>query len=126
MEHLGRVIVVPVVNPASVHPLLVAAARIADADGGLVVPLTVIPVRADADVRAHAWNGVADAESIACELGVRAQGVVVEADDLRLPRAVPRPDAAGHRAALDRGPRGRQFVRSSPTARRTKSSTASR
>ncbi|WP_052667801.1 universal stress protein [Nitriliruptor alkaliphilus] len=82
MEHLGRVIVVPVVNPASVHPLLVAAARIADADGGLVVPLTVIPVRADADVRAHAWNGVADAESIACELGVRAQGVVVEADDV--------------------------------------------
>lgn len=82
MEHLGRAIVVPVVNPASVRPLLVCAARVAAAEGGTVVPLTVVPVRADADVRAHAWSGVADAEGTARELGVEARGIVIEADDV--------------------------------------------
>jgi hypothetical protein len=82
VEQLGRTIVVPVVNPASVRPLLVCAARIAATEGGCVVPLTVIPSRADADVRAHAWRGVADAEGTARELGVEARGTVVEADDV--------------------------------------------
>lgn len=82
MRQLGRTIVVPVVNPASVRPLLVCAAHIAAAEGGRVVPITVVPRRADADVNAHAWRGVADAESTAGELGVEAQGVVVEADDV--------------------------------------------
>jgi hypothetical protein len=82
VQDLGRAIVVPVVNPASVRPLLVCAAQVAAAGGGRVFPLTVVPQHADADVRAHAWNGVADAESTARELGVEAQGVVVEADDV--------------------------------------------
>ncbi|MEX1178113.1 MAG: universal stress protein [Nitriliruptor sp.] len=81
MEHLGRTIVVPVVNPASVRPLLLCAARIAATDGGTVLPLTVIPVRADADIRSHAWSGVAEAEATARELGVFAEGTVVEARD---------------------------------------------
>lgn len=82
MDDLGRAIVVPVVNPASVRPLLVCAAQVAAAAGGRVFPLTVVPMHADADVRAHAWQGVADAEGTARELGVDAQGVVVEADDV--------------------------------------------
>jgi hypothetical protein len=82
VRRLGRTIVVPVVNPASVRPLLVSAAHIAAAEGGRVVPLTVVPLAADADVHAHAWRGVADAEATAAELGVEAQGVVVEAVDV--------------------------------------------
>jgi hypothetical protein len=82
VRELGRTIVVPVVNPASVRPLLLCAANIAAADGGCVVPLTVVDRRADADVRAHAWRGVADAEATARELGVEALGVVQEADDV--------------------------------------------
>ncbi len=77
---LGRTIVVPVVNPASVRPLLRYAAAIAAPDGGRLVPVTVVGPRADADSRAHAWAGVADAEATARELGVAATGVVVEAD----------------------------------------------
>ncbi len=82
MRQLGRAIVVPVVNPASVRPLLVIAARIAAAEDGCVVPVTVVPTDTDADVRAHAWSGVADAERTARELGVDGRGTVVEADDV--------------------------------------------
>jgi hypothetical protein len=78
---LGRTVVVPVVNPASVRPLLVCAAHIAAADDGTVVPLTVVPIGADADARADAEAGVAEAEATARELGVTAHGVVVEAAD---------------------------------------------
>jgi nucleotide-binding universal stress UspA family protein len=81
VHQLGRTIVVPVVNPASVRPLLLIAARIAVVDGGTVVPITVVPTGADADVRAHAWSGVADAEATARELDVAARGVVIEATD---------------------------------------------
>ncbi|MTV26230.1 hypothetical protein FTX61_12535 [Nitriliruptoraceae bacterium ZYF776] len=81
VEGLGRTVVVPVVNPASVRPLLLAAARIATTDGGRVVPVTVVAAGADADDRAHAWRGVADAEGTARELGADATGVVVEATD---------------------------------------------
>lgn len=76
---LGRAIVVPVVNPASVRPLLRYAAAIAAVDGGRVIPVTVVGTGADADSRAHAWAGVADAEATAQEFGVDATGVVVEA-----------------------------------------------
>ena len=76
---LGRAIVVPVVNPASVRPLLRYAAAIAAVDGGRIVPVTVVGPTADADSRAHAWAGVADAEATAQEFGVDATGVVVEA-----------------------------------------------
>jgi hypothetical protein len=79
---LGATIVVPVVNPASVRPLLRYAARIAEPDDGRVVPITVITRGADADTRAHAWAGVAEAEGAARELGVHATGVVIEAADV--------------------------------------------
>ena len=50
---LGRAIVVPVVNPASVRPLLRYAASIATVDGGRVIPVTVVGPTADADSRAQ-------------------------------------------------------------------------
>lgn len=81
LRGLGRAVVVPVVNPASVRPLLVYAARIAAEDGGTVVPITVVPPSPDADTRAHAWAGVADAEETAREFGVAAAGAVVPATD---------------------------------------------
>lgn len=76
---LGRAIVVPVVNPASVRPLLRYAASIAAPDAGTIVPLTVLTAVADADVRAHAWRGLASAEATARDFGANVQGVVVEA-----------------------------------------------
>ncbi len=79
---LGRTIVVPVANPASVRWLLACAARLAAADNGTVVPVTVIRPDAPADERAHAWQGLADAEDTARELGVAASAVVIEADDV--------------------------------------------
>lgn len=81
MGPFGRTILVPVVNPASVRPLLVLAARIAAVDDGTVVPLTVVPVAADEHARAEAAAGVAQAEATARELGVPANGAVVEAAD---------------------------------------------
>ena len=79
---LGRTIVVPVANPASVRPLLELAARVAERDQGTVVPLTVIRPDAPADERAHAWQGLADAEHTARDLGVAAHGTVVESEDV--------------------------------------------
>jgi nucleotide-binding universal stress UspA family protein len=88
----GRTVLVPVVNPASVRPLLVLAARIAAVDDGTVVPLTVVPIGADEQARADAAAGVAQAEATARELGVPASGAVVEAAD----------PVAGTLEALDR------------------------
>lgn len=79
LKALGRTVVVPIVNPASVRPLFHDAAAIAAPDGGRVVPVTVIGPDADADTRAHAWTNVADAESTVREFGVEAAGAVVEA-----------------------------------------------
>jgi hypothetical protein len=64
-----------------VRPLLLLAARIAAADDGTVVPLTVVPVGADEAARAVAADGVAQAEATARELGVPARGAVVDAPD---------------------------------------------
>ena len=76
---LGRTIVIPIANPASVRPLLACAARLAERDEGTLVPLTVIRPDAPADERAHAWQGLADAEDTARQFGVAAQAMVVEA-----------------------------------------------
>jgi hypothetical protein len=78
---LGRTVVVPVANPASVRPLLVCAAQVAAADGGTVVPITVVAPDADEDRRREAAAGVAEAEATARAHGVDARGAVVEAPD---------------------------------------------
>ncbi|MCC5950090.1 MAG: universal stress protein [Nitriliruptoraceae bacterium] len=81
-EHgFGRLVLVPVANPASARPLLRIAARIAAPDGGRVELLTTVSTRADADDHAHAWKGLAAAEDAAAQLGVRARGRVVTVDD---------------------------------------------
>jgi nucleotide-binding universal stress UspA family protein len=77
---VGRTVVVPIANPASARPLLACAARLALPDEGTVELVTVLRPDAPADEHAHAWNGLADAESAASELGVRARGRVITAD----------------------------------------------
>jgi hypothetical protein len=78
---LGRVVLVPLANPASARPLLICAARIAAADDGAVELVTVLRPGASADEHAHAWQGLADAEEAAEELGATARGRVVTAKD---------------------------------------------
>jgi hypothetical protein len=75
---LGRTVVVPVANPASMRPLLVIAGAIARADDGRVTLVTVLRPGAPADEHAHAWQGLAVAEETARELGIEASGRVVE------------------------------------------------
>lgn len=77
---LGRTVVVPIANPASARALLGCAARLALPDAGTVELVTVLRPDAPADEHAHAWNGLADAESAASELGVTARGRVLTAD----------------------------------------------
>lgn len=73
--HIGRCIVVPVANPASVRPLLELAACLVDIDGRIEL-LTVLPPEAGADAYADAWQGMAAAEALATRLGVHARGEV--------------------------------------------------
>ncbi len=72
---LGRCVLVPVANPASVLPLLELAADLADPDGEVVL-LTVLRPDAAADEHAHAWQGMAEAEELAPRLGVSVRGEV--------------------------------------------------
>ncbi len=72
---IGRCILVPVANPASVRPLLEVAAHLVDA-GGRIELLTVLPPEAGADAYADAWQGMAAAEALAQQLGVEARGEV--------------------------------------------------
>ncbi len=72
---LGRCILVPVANPASVRPLMELAANLVDPDGEVRV-LTVLRPTADAEAQADAWHGMAVAERVADQLGVRARGEV--------------------------------------------------
>jgi nucleotide-binding universal stress UspA family protein len=76
---LGRTILVPIANPASAQALLVCAAHLAAPDDGTIELVTVVSDDATADEHAHAWNGLADAESAAQDLGVRASARVVSA-----------------------------------------------
>jgi nucleotide-binding universal stress UspA family protein len=79
---LGRRVLVPVANPASVPPLLAIAARLAEAGGGTVVAVTSVRRHAPADERAHAWQTVAAAEALGPELGVPVTGRVVDGDQV--------------------------------------------
>ncbi|MFP4234126.1 MAG: universal stress protein [Nitriliruptoraceae bacterium] len=72
---LGRRVLVPVANPASIRPLLELAAELVDPDGE-IVPLTVLAGDADAGAIADAWQGMAAAEALATRLEVRARGQV--------------------------------------------------
>lgn len=72
---LGRCILVPVANPASVRPLMELAADLVDPDGEVCL-LTVLRPTADAEAQADAWHGMAVAERFADQLGVRAHGEV--------------------------------------------------
>jgi hypothetical protein len=78
---LGRAVVVPVANPASVRPLLTCAAQLARADDGRIEIVTVLRSHAPADEHAYAWQGLADAEHLHSELGVPIRGRVVHADE---------------------------------------------
>lgn len=75
LRPLGTTVVAPVVNPASAHGLLGIAAAFARADGGVVVPLVVVPTGTDpstVDLR----RGLLD------ELTVEAQSAGAEARPL--------------------------------------------
>ena len=79
---LGRSVLVPVANPASMRPLLACAARLAVDDGGTVELLTVLSPDASDDDRERARFGLEAAERAASELGVTANGRVVETRDV--------------------------------------------
>jgi Kef-type K+ transport system membrane component KefB len=78
---LGQVVVVPIARPASARPLATLAAALARRDGGLVVPVTVVPETAPAAVIARARSVSVDAEAVALAAGVEARAVTrVDAD----------------------------------------------
>jgi nucleotide-binding universal stress UspA family protein len=79
---VGARVLVPVVNPASIPPLIAIAARLVAADGGTVIPVTCIRRQAPADERAHAWQTIADAEATCRDHGVRVAGQVLEGDEV--------------------------------------------
>jgi hypothetical protein len=74
---LGRRVLVPVANPATVAPLLHLAARIAEADDGCVVPVTVIAPGAPEHVVAEAHEAIAEAERVVATQGRHADGQVL-------------------------------------------------
>jgi hypothetical protein len=76
---LGRTVLVPVANPASVRPLLAFAAGIARVDDGIVEVVTVLGRDMPAAVHADAWSQLAEAERAGD--GVPVRGRVVLADD---------------------------------------------
>jgi hypothetical protein len=76
---LGRTVLVPVANPASVRPLLAFAADIARVDDGIVEVVTVLGRDMPAAVHADAWSQLAEAERAGD--GVPVRGRVVLADD---------------------------------------------
>lgn len=76
---IGRRVLVPVANPASVTPLLALATRLSDADGGLVVPVTVIAPTATPETIEQAEQGIAEAERVVAARGGRASGRVIRA-----------------------------------------------
>ncbi|MFU8841300.1 MAG: universal stress protein [Nitriliruptoraceae bacterium] len=75
-DTLGRCVLVPVANPASVRPLLELAAAVVDPAGEIVL-LTVLRPDAETGTYADAWQGIAAAAAVAEQLGVRARGEVV-------------------------------------------------
>jgi nucleotide-binding universal stress UspA family protein len=75
LADLGRVVVVPIINPTSSLPLVHLAARLADS-GGMVVPITVVPPEAVPGVAGAAEELIIRSEEHAKEVGVDARGVV--------------------------------------------------
>ena len=73
----GRRVLVPVANPTNVAPLLELAARLADGDRGLVVPVTVVAPGASSPEVAQAHEGIAAAERVVADGGGHAQGQVI-------------------------------------------------
>lgn len=73
---LGRLVLVPLTNPASVDGLMDLAAQLADADG-IVVPVTVLRPAADDVLHREARALVRSAEEAAAEYGAVAHGAVV-------------------------------------------------
>lgn len=73
---LGSVILVPVVNPESAVGLVRVAARLAAADGGSVVPVSVVSPESGSPGVDEARNLVVRAEAAATEVGVEAHGLV--------------------------------------------------
>jgi nucleotide-binding universal stress UspA family protein len=81
-EPLGRTVVVPVVNPASLPTLLTIASALTAPDHGRIRLVTVLGARTRADEHAHAWQGLAAAEELAERLDLVVDGRVIEADDV--------------------------------------------
>lgn len=74
---LGRRVLVPVANPATVAPLLGLAARLSDGAEGHVVPVTVVAPTASEEAVERARAGIAEAERVVATHGGRATGRVV-------------------------------------------------
>ncbi len=91
---LGQVVVVPVANPASAGPLTALAAALARHDGGLVVPVTVVPDTAAESALSEARLVSEAAEGVALAAGVEARAVTrVDTDAVAgILRAVPEHD----------------------------------
>ena len=79
---LGSVVMVPLTNPASAEGLMAHAVAVARADGGVVLPLTVVPSGAPGAVRDDASALVVAAEEVVRDWGVASRGLVVECDDV--------------------------------------------
>ncbi|QBI21123.1 hypothetical protein ER308_17135 [Egibacter rhizosphaerae] len=73
---LGRVVLVPLTNPASVAGLMGMADQLVDREGGTVVPVTVVPPDAGAEIRGDAEALIAAADAAGAELGVPSEGLV--------------------------------------------------
>jgi nucleotide-binding universal stress UspA family protein len=81
-DPLGRTVVVPIVNPASLPTLLTIAGALTGPDNGRIRLVTVVGPRARADEHAHAWQGLAAAEELAERQELTVDGRVVEAEDV--------------------------------------------
>jgi nucleotide-binding universal stress UspA family protein len=81
LEGLGRVVVVPIINPASALPLVNLAARLTD-PGGTMVPITVIPPDAPPAAADAAEELVIRTEEHAMAAGVTARGVIARGKEV--------------------------------------------
>lgn len=73
---IGEAVLVPLINPASALGLIRLAALLAKADGGRVVPVTVVGSHSDDSALEAGRELILRAEAISQALGVPAQGVV--------------------------------------------------
>ena len=73
---IGDAVLVPLINPASALGLMRLGALLAKADGGRVIPVTVVAAGSDDAAIDAARELVLKAEAVSRSLGVPAQGVV--------------------------------------------------